>query len=561
MGSSMLKAISYIRFSSHQQGKGSSVERQERLFEEWLADHTEYSVSDLKAIDRGLSAYSGKHRQGGLGALLQAIQDGLISKGDAIVIEAIDRLTREDAATALSCVTDIVRAGVKIYTVEDQACYDSTSLQSAALHVLVAKIHASYEYSNRLSKRLKASYVAKLNKAKSGQYVKAPNRPFWIDGKGVLIEAEGLKVRRIIELYKTGMGQLAILKILQEESNIAEIEDYKGDDSKEKYKPSSMQTIRSVKRLLTNEALIGEWKGVKSFDALISVEEYLELGRLVIQRSKFNKSEEKYLLSGILVCKHCGSAYNFRRQKPRATKSAPEGSVEYKSKGDIVYANCSSFLKSTRCNNSFTVPYEVADLVFNRNSDEIVYALASVIASNTLSNKELAELNARYSSTVKTIEKIRKIYEALEDESDLDRLKYLRNEKAAIERSIELHNSRLEEGKVKLINNVSSDADFEEGTAEQKSYHEAIQLSMNDLTYNTVNFRNALKEYGFKITAGRSDDEFSNGVLSVNENIYRIIKRSQTNKCYFVYAVEYDNDGDRVELKLEAKRRKSSHDK
>lgn len=551
----MFKAISYIRFSSLVQGKGSSVERQERLFEEWLADHPEYAVSDLKAIDRGVSAYSGKHRQGGLGGLLRAIEDGLIGRGDAIVIEAIDRLTREDAATALSCVTSIVNAGVKIYTVEDQSCYDTASLQSAALHVLVAKIHASYEYSNRLSKRLKASYSAKLKKAKEGEYVNAPNRPFWIDAKGFIKAKEALIVKKAIELYRSGLGQLSILKAIQEEFCSNDLKELEGTASEANVKASGMQTIRSVKRLLTNEALIGEWRGVKSFEALISVEEYLELIQLVEQRTKFNKPEEKYLLSGILVCKHCGSAYNFRRQKARSTVSAPEGSIEYKKKGDIVYANCSSFLKSTRCNNSFTVPYEVAELVFNRNSDDVVYALASVKASNALSNRELAEMRARLKTTENSIERMRKLYEVLGDDADLDRLKHLKDEKKAIERSIEMHNNRLNKTDLRYLHSSDSVAVFEDGTVEQKNFSDAVQLSINSLTASTLNFRNALKDYGYQIIAGRPDDKASTGVLTITGNEYSIIKRSQKNKCYFVAAVEYDDDGNRIDIMLEAKRR------
>lgn len=79
----MPKAISYVRFSSLHQGRGSTVERQEQMIQEWLQRHPEYETSKLSRVDRGLSGYKAEHlaEGGGLRAIQDAIRDGQIVKG------------------------------------------------------------------------------------------------------------------------------------------------------------------------------------------------------------------------------------------------------------------------------------------------------------------------------------------------------------------------------------------------------------------------------------------------------------------------------------------------
>jgi len=469
--------------------------------------------------------------------LLKAVSEGKIKEGDAIVIEAIDRITREDAATAFDRILGIVSAGVKIYTIEDATVYDKASIQSSACYVLVAKIHASYEYSNRLSQRVQAAYKLKREKAKAGQSIKSPNRPIWIDSNGALIEEVATAVRLAIRLYKQGQGQLELLKRVR-----AEFPDLKQVPA----------TTRSIKRLLTNEALIGHWRGIRVFEPLIETEEYLELKQIVEQRAIHGKSEEKYLLSGLIVCKSCGANYNFRRQKPRATKKAPYGSEQYKSKGDIVYANCSAFLKSDRCSNSFTVPYEVAELVFERTSDQVLYSLAAEKAVRALSNKQHGELLAQKTLLESQIENRRQLFKALGNPDDLEELKHFAAE-------LEVVNKRMSEQKDKLsvVREISKSPtpSFDDESPEELAYTQAVQDAFLELTKNTVNFRNALKEYGYQIRAGRSDDGGGTGVLQIHGNTYTIERRSQKLGCYLIKAVEENDVGSYDVSELQARRK------
>lgn len=90
----MPKAISYIRFSSEKQAKGSSLERQQTMLAQWLESNPEYVLSDLRFQDLGVSGFTGAHLENGFGQLLAAVENGSIEPGDVVLIEAIDRVGR-----------------------------------------------------------------------------------------------------------------------------------------------------------------------------------------------------------------------------------------------------------------------------------------------------------------------------------------------------------------------------------------------------------------------------------------------------------------------------------
>ncbi|TOA15962.1 recombinase, partial [Vibrio parahaemolyticus] len=84
----------YIRFSSSIQQKGSSLERQQKLIDDYLKSRPELTLSNLQYQDLGLSGYKGKHLENDLGKLLEAIESKHIKEGDYILVEAMDRLGR-----------------------------------------------------------------------------------------------------------------------------------------------------------------------------------------------------------------------------------------------------------------------------------------------------------------------------------------------------------------------------------------------------------------------------------------------------------------------------------
>lgn len=100
-----IKAFSYLRFSSAAQAAGDSLRRQLALAEEWAAKHPEIEL-DTTTRDLGVSAYKGEHRvKGALAAFLKRVEQGQIPPGSFLLIEAFDRLSRENETVAINLLT------------------------------------------------------------------------------------------------------------------------------------------------------------------------------------------------------------------------------------------------------------------------------------------------------------------------------------------------------------------------------------------------------------------------------------------------------------------------
>ena len=114
------KCYSYIRFSTSEQLKGSSLKRQLGLAREYAHTNKLELDESLTLHDLGISAYKGKHRtEGALGEFLSLVNSKKIPKGSILIVESLDRLSREQVLDALNLFLNIIREGIKIVTLMD----------------------------------------------------------------------------------------------------------------------------------------------------------------------------------------------------------------------------------------------------------------------------------------------------------------------------------------------------------------------------------------------------------------------------------------------------------
>ncbi|WP_366887899.1 recombinase family protein [Streptomyces sp. NPDC005476] len=91
------RVYSYLRFSDPKQAAGGSVDRQLEYAARWAADKAMELDASLSLRDEGLSAYHQRHvRQGALGVLLRAVEDGQVPGGSVLIVEGLDRLSRAE---------------------------------------------------------------------------------------------------------------------------------------------------------------------------------------------------------------------------------------------------------------------------------------------------------------------------------------------------------------------------------------------------------------------------------------------------------------------------------
>jgi DNA invertase Pin-like site-specific DNA recombinase len=111
-------AYSYLRFSTPEQSLGDSERRQVEKAEAW-ADAKGISL-DKSFADRGKSGFKGTNRKkGALGRFLKEIKAGKIPRGSYLLVENLDRLSREHPIDSFSLLKEIMSAGITIVVLKD----------------------------------------------------------------------------------------------------------------------------------------------------------------------------------------------------------------------------------------------------------------------------------------------------------------------------------------------------------------------------------------------------------------------------------------------------------
>src|ERR1700692_4962232 len=121
-------AISYIRWSAPQQRLGDSKRRQLEKTEAFCQEHD--LILDQRLVDDGKSAFKGKHRKKGtaLSRFLDDVKAGRIPKGTILIVESLDRLSRETPTVALRRFLEILEFDIEIVTLIDRQWYSLKSL-------------------------------------------------------------------------------------------------------------------------------------------------------------------------------------------------------------------------------------------------------------------------------------------------------------------------------------------------------------------------------------------------------------------------------------------------
>ena len=224
----IIYAYSYVRISSVTQRKGDGLRRQtDGKTERWCVDNGYTLDTSLRLIPSiGKSGWTGEHRKptAPLGLFLQAIKDGKVPVGSVLIVENLDRLSREDIDDALPLFLGILRAGVKIKTHDPDRLYTRADLKAnpyAIIEPLVMFARANDE-SRAKSYRGKDRWERRRQQARSGERKATKTVPKWLEltedrrGFRVLPDRAAI-VRRIFADAIDGKGVFAIARSLNSE--------------------------------------------------------------------------------------------------------------------------------------------------------------------------------------------------------------------------------------------------------------------------------------------------------------------------------------------------------
>lgn len=217
------KAYSYVRFSTPEQLKGDSLRRQTEAATRYAALHGLDLDEALTFQDLGKSAYHGANEETGrLGEFLSGVEYGDIKPGSYLLVESLDRLSRQKPRKAVKLLERVCEAGIVVVTLDDGRIYTDEVLDDDPLALMVALLVAAraHEESAKKGKRVAEAWGRK--RANAGSQPLTRLCPGWLrlrdDRSGFdLIPERAAIVRRVFDMTLDGTGQHDIAKTFNRE--------------------------------------------------------------------------------------------------------------------------------------------------------------------------------------------------------------------------------------------------------------------------------------------------------------------------------------------------------
>jgi DNA invertase Pin-like site-specific DNA recombinase len=248
-------AFSYLRYSSPTQKEGDSVDRQTRLRESWLKRNPKVRLdTSIRMIDAGVSGYSGAHRtkpKHALASFLDLVQRGRVPVGSYLIVENLDRLTRENPVISIPAVLNLIAAGIRVVQLTPvEMVYDGEMEQHHLMNMLweLSRGHAE---SKRKSGLCGQAWGEKKKKAREDKTPHGRACPAWLeleDGKYRVKEDAACAIRKIYKWCVAGLGMYAILDRLNAEA-IPSFGSHSG-----------LWERSYIRKILSNEAIIGVYQ-------------------------------------------------------------------------------------------------------------------------------------------------------------------------------------------------------------------------------------------------------------------------------------------------------------
>lgn len=219
----MKRAYSYIRFSRLHQADGDSDRRQRKATEDYCQKHGLQLDDSLRLFDKGVSAFRGRNAEkGALGKFIAACESGLVPRGSALIVESLDRLSRQSPRKTVRLLTELLDDhGIEVHLTMAGKVFKPESEDGVDLIFAVALAMRAHEESETKSRRLEEAFAAKRAAAMKGEKILAPSVPWWLtlqDGKITSPPERAAIVRRIFEETAAGRSSNAIAWALNAEN-------------------------------------------------------------------------------------------------------------------------------------------------------------------------------------------------------------------------------------------------------------------------------------------------------------------------------------------------------
>jgi len=126
MNEKQIKCFSDQRYSSTAQADGTSIVRQSSIAQRVAKDN---GLEYVEIFDRGISAFKGRNSvDGKLGEFISDVRNNALPNNCWLVVESLDRLTRQNPYKAFGLMRELIERGVTIVTGNDNKKYSREAI-------------------------------------------------------------------------------------------------------------------------------------------------------------------------------------------------------------------------------------------------------------------------------------------------------------------------------------------------------------------------------------------------------------------------------------------------
>ena len=480
------KAYSYLRISNDQQKVGDGIRRQMEASKTYAIQHGYDLVETMSDI--GISAFKGKNiTEGALGVFIAAIDSGNIEAGSVLLVESLDRLSRDSVLIAFNQFTSILQKDIGIVTLIDNQHYtaESVSENIGQLFTSLGVMVRANEESVIKSKRISAAW--KRKREDIGVRKLTRNVPAWLklsaDRQEIqIIESKAATVRLIYDWSVNGQGLFTITRHLNEN-----IDKYPPITTAKKWNQSF------VAKILKNPAVYGVFQPhsrVNGKQEAVGdpIEDYFPT---IISQDTFNLAQSRAegrsvksagrkgeafsnLFTGLIKCGTCGGSCLLRSKYSKA-------------KGGYKYLRCTNSLEKAGC----TAPawrYDELEAAFVRFVREVKFA---DVFLGSDSGSKITKLEAHKATSITKRTKLNEKYNALVSQFESKLPETLKE--SLIKRSLQIEAEIEVESKnianIELEITELSSEDFEKDQADFLSSYEALEKTQDTVKLREIRYK------------------------------------------------------------------------
>ena len=424
-----MKVYQYVRFSSDEQKKGDSENRQVTKGQAWAIKHNQ--LIHKTYFDRGVSAYHGQNRISGEFAKMLLS----VTSGDIILIENPDRFGRDAVLPAMNDLQAIAKRGIKTVFLDNEIEINESNFYNinVFLPILFQQLIGN-EDNKKKAGRVGGSWKGK-KKAAANKVILTRMAPAWldVDRKNNIFTPNEKKavVERIFNSYAVGKS----IKMIARELNTEKVAPF----GRAAQRKGTHWSSTSLRRLLSSRSVIGEYQPYNFiskkrrepdgepisdyYTRIISNELFYKCQEIIRRNvsAGAKKTGSTNLFTGLVKCLHCGGAM--------CIKHSPKGKYFY------TLLRCANAVRHAGCVHKETIQYSHVDRA-------VLTLLWTKIMPHMTEANQRADTLAASRSELQVVEAgLSRLMDAIEkvglDETIANRIAKLKSDKVRLKSEIE----------------------------------------------------------------------------------------------------------------------------